>query len=119
MSSRYLRMLLLGFLSLGMTLTIFFCRSPKAQIAAEGPHSDWLNVYDTSAHYVGMGTCRTCHASVYESFIQTGMGQSFDLASRQKSADDFRPGHALVYDKDKDFYYKPFFTGDSLYIMEF
>ncbi len=119
MSSRSLRVFLLGLLVLGMASTIFFCRSPKAPVATTGPHSDWANVYDTSVHYVGMDVCRSCHASVYESFIGTGMGQSFDIASPRKSAADFSPAHALVYDKEKDFYYRPYFIGDSLYITEF
>jgi hypothetical protein len=66
-----------------------------------------------------MQTCRTCHESVYQTFIQTGMGQSFDHATRRKSTADFSPAHALVYDKDLDFYYKPYFDHDSLYVMEY
>jgi hypothetical protein len=120
MSSRVLRILLLCIAAAGMAMTAFFCRSPRTETTlAEGPHSDWRNVYDTSLRYVGMNACRQCHASVYESFIQTGMGQSFDHAGRQKSAADFSPAHSLVYDKVKDFYYKPYFDGDSLYIKEF
>ncbi len=45
------------------------------------------------------------------------MGQSFDHATRQKSVAEF--GHAPVYDKSLDFYYKPYMQNDSLYIMEF
>jgi tetratricopeptide (TPR) repeat protein len=119
MSSRLLRWLLCALAAAVITVPYFFCRSPKSELAVETAHSDWLNVYDTAAHYVGMGTCRNCHASVYESFMQTGMGQSFAPASRQKSAGDFVPAHALVYDKENDFYYKPYFLGDSLYIKEY
>jgi hypothetical protein len=119
MSSRRLRWTLSLLILFIITLPAFFCRSPKTQPVAEGPHSDWRNVYDTNAHYVGMDKCRQCHASVYESFMQTGMGQSFAPASRQKSAADFSPAHALVYDKDNDFYYRPYFKEDSLYIMEY
>lgn len=118
MSSRRLRWALLLLVLLVVTLPAFFCRSPKSEAATDVPHSDWRNVYDTSAHYVGMDQCKQCHMSVYESFIQTGMGQSFAPASRLKSAADFS-AHASVYDKDKDFYYKPYFNGDSLYIMEY
>ncbi len=103
----------------GLTVTAFYCRNPKPEAASDGPQSQWLNVYDTSVHYVGMNTCRSCHQSVYDSFMQTGMGQSFAPATRAKSAADFNPAHALVYDKDKDFYYKPWFSADSLYIMEY
>lgn len=108
---------------LAMTLPAFFCTSPAGQEqAGEGqdhPNSPWLNVYDTSVHYVGMDVCRGCHPGVYETFMQTGMGQSFGLATRQKSAADFTPAHALVYDTALDYYYKPYWRGDTFYIMEF
>src|ERR1700761_2623545 len=120
MSSRVLRTLLLAISLFAITLPAFFCNNP-----ANAPQSDaqlsspWKNVYDTSAHYVGMQTCRGCHEPVYETFIQTGMGQSFGLATKQKSAADFTPAHAIVYDSALDYYYKPYWVGDSFYIMEF
>ncbi len=90
-------------------------------MADDEPHetSLWKNVYDTSAHYVGMQTCRTCHEPIYQTFIQTGMGQSFGLATKEKSAADFSPTHALVYDSALDYYYKPYWDRDTFYIMEF
>lgn len=121
MSPRVLRFLVLSVIGFVAISSAFFCNSPSqtAQISTSESLSPWLSVYDTSVHYVGMQTCRTCHESVYETYIQTGMGQSFHTADRQKSAADFRPGHALVYDKALDFYYKPYFNGDSLYVTEF
>jgi len=65
-----------------------------------------------------MSACRKCHESIYETFIQTGMGKSFDLASHKKSSAKFDT-HTLIYDKYKDFYYKPYWQGDSLYVMEY
>jgi len=119
MAPRFIKSGLLATLLIGLCLSAFYCKSPNQSTALAGLHSEWRNVYDTTAHYVGMNTCRNCHQSVYESFIQTGMGQSFAPATRSKSAADFSPEHALVYDKDKDFYYKPYFNGDSMYIMEY
>lgn len=119
MSSRLLRTLLLSLALLAMTLPAFFCNTPVASDDATQESSAWRNVYDTSVHYVGMQTCRGCHEPVYETFIKTGMGQSFDHATRQKSAADFTPAHALVYDSVLDFYYKPYWAGDSFYIMEY
>ena len=46
--------------------------------------SSYLNHSD-SARYVGMNTCKLCHQSIYETFIKTGMGQSFGKATKQKS----------------------------------
>jgi hypothetical protein len=122
MSSRLLRKVLLAVAFIGAVLPAFYCSSPgKKEDKGEEAHesSPWLNVYDTSARYVGMDVCRGCHPGVYETFMQTGMGQSFGHATRQKSAADFTPEHAIVYDKDLDYYYKPYFSGDTFYITEF
>ena len=104
---------------LAITLPSFFCNTPGRESDEEHPSSPWKNVYDPNAHYVGMQTCRGCHEEVYQSFIKTGMGQSFGVATRQKSAADFSAEHALVYDSVLDFYYKPYWNNDSLYVMEF
>lgn len=73
---------------------------------------------DTSTHYVGMETCRQCHSDIYNSYIRTGMGKSFDLASREKSSADFQ-NHPLIHDPENNFNYLPFWKGDDLYIREF
>ena len=119
MTSRFLRTALLMLAVVAITLPSFFCNGPGNEAGEEQLTSEWKNVYDTGAHYVGMEKCRTCHEQVYQTYIQTGMGQSFHYASRQKSAADFSPAHALVYDKELDYYYKPYWEGDSLYVLEF
>ena len=68
--------------------------------------------------YVGMQTCRSCHQDIYESYIKTGMGQSFGLA-RKEVSDAIFDGHSLVYDSLSNFYYKPFFKDSIYYIQEF
>jgi tetratricopeptide (TPR) repeat protein len=82
-------------------------------------NNPYLNTDTTKAHYVGMETCRKCHENIYQTYIQTGMGQSWGLASKQKSIGYFSVSKALVYDTALDFYYKPYFENDSMYIMEF
>lgn len=77
----------------------------------------YLNHHDTVS-YVGMDACRACHNSIYESFIQTGMGQSFNLASHQKSAAKFGK-HQVVFDKWNNLHYYPYWKNDTMYIMEF
>ena len=121
MSPRLLRKISLTLALFAMTIPVFFCNAPVAKVTDDDtqPSSKWRNVYDTGAHYVGMQTCRGCHEGVYETFIQTGMGQSFGMADKQKTAADFSPAHALVYDSALDYYYKPYFTGDSFFIMEY
>jgi len=118
MGSGHYKRLLLVILLVGMTLPTFFCKDSVEVSSGEENSSLWRNVYDTSAHYVGMQTCRNCHNEIYESFIQTGMGQSYDHATPRKSAADFGE-HAVVYDKALDFYYKPFWKDSLLHIMEF
>lgn len=85
----------------------------------------YLNL-SPEVHYVGINTCRQCHYEIYESFMQTGMGKSFDKATKQKSSAKF-DAHHVVYDKFSDFYYHPFWNGDpddsigagTMRIMEF
>ncbi len=77
----------------------------------------FLNLQD-SVQYMGMETCRSCHAEIYDSFIETGMGQSFDIASPEKSSAHF-DNHLAVYHEETDFYYKPFFENNEFYIQEY
>ncbi len=77
----------------------------------------YLNHSDT-VKYVGMNQCKLCHQEIYNSYIETGMGKSFDQSSKQKSSAKYSE-HTYIYDKYKDFYYHPFWKKDSLMIMEF
>ncbi len=88
--------------------------APNSKLQTLDPY---LNHTDT-AHYEGMSQCKLCHQNIYNTFINTGMGKSFEHASRQKSSAKFSE-HTVIYDKYKDFYYHPFWDGDSLKIMEF
>jgi predicted CXXCH cytochrome family protein len=64
-----------------------------------------------------MNTCKLCHQQIYNTFIKTGMGRSFDLATKSKSAGDFKT--ASIYDKFSNFRYHAFWSGDSLYFKEY
>jgi len=81
-------------------------------------NSPFQNVYDTSVHYVGMETCKGCHQDVYNTFMQTGMGKSWGLATQQKSAARFG-AHEVVYDSLNDLYYHPYWSKETLYIQEY
>jgi tetratricopeptide (TPR) repeat protein len=87
------------------------CHEPSSQQA------EFLN-HDTTVHYVGKETCRSCHGDIYNSYIQTGMGQSFAPATKSKSAAKFNH-QKPVYDKKLGLYYLPFWIGDSMFIKEF
>lgn len=68
--------------------------------------------------YVGMETCRSCHAEIHNTFVHTGMGRSFGAATPDRSDATFGP-HALVYDESTGYYYFPFFRDSALYVREF
>lgn len=70
-----------------------------------------------TVNYMGINSCKQCHADIYATYMHTGMGSSFDMASSKKSSAKFT--HAVIYDKFKNFYYKAFWENDSLKFMEF
>ena len=79
--------------------------------------NNYLNLSD-SVEYVGMESCKSCHLNVYNSFIKTGMGRSFDHATLEKTDATFEK-HALVFDPNSNFFYKPFFKDSVMFVMEF
>ena len=78
------------------TILIVFAICALVLVASRCGHKEpekvapitYLNLGD-SAKYVGIQTCAQCHAEIYKSFVNTGMGQSFSAATRQKSAGHF------------------------------
>ena len=99
----------------GIIFSSVFCNQAKETKTAVA--ETYLNHSDT-AKYTGMQTCRACHNDIYETFIETGMGKSFGAATREKSSAKFT-GHDVVYDKFRDFYYQPFWAGNTFYIKEY
>ena len=74
-----------------MSILLFaVCQSPTNREAAQATTSNlpYRNLHDT-VKYVGMQACQSCHQETYESFMKTGMGQSFDHATPQKSSAEF------------------------------
>lgn len=94
-----------------------FCQTEhKEDSESNNAHAFWG--HGDSVHYVGIETCKSCHADVYETFIQTGMGQSYDHAHPQKSKASFSK-HPPVYDADLDYFYQAYWHNDSLFIREY
>ena len=96
-------------------ISVFACQTKN--IDNIKTHSPYRNISE-DATYVGMQTCRGCHQDIYNTFIETGMGKSFDKATHQKSAARFGE-HEVVYDTANDFYYHPFWKNDSLFVKEY
>jgi hypothetical protein len=96
---------------------LFSCNSGEITTYQEGSENVYLNHKD-SVSYVGKEKCKDCHLDIYNSFLETGMGQSFSHASKTKSVLD-ENDNPLIYDNIKDFYYKPIWKNDSLFLLEF
>lgn len=86
------------------------------ETTSSGNLSLYLNHSD-SAKYVGMQTCASCHQSIYTNFLKTGMGSSFDLASKSKSSAGF--SKSIIHDKYSNFHYQAYWENDSLMMKEF
>jgi hypothetical protein len=71
-----------------------------------------------STKYIGKEACRQCHSDKFDTYIHTGMGMSFDTASKAKSAGHFS-GHSIIKDTYRDLSYYPHWEGDNFYLTEF
>ena len=97
-------------------IILFACNKGKVQ-EIHTSESLYLNHNDT-VKYVGKESCKSCHYDIYRSFNQTGMGESFDIATKSKSVLD-ENNNPLIYDTIKNLYYQPLWKNDSLYLLEF
>lgn len=97
---------------IGITLLLLFTCKQKS--VSQNPYRNIEN-----AQYVGMEKCRSCHEPIYQSFIQTGMGKSWDYATKSKSAADFSEHVKPVFDSSNGLYYRAYWKNDSLYIAEY
>jgi Flp pilus assembly protein TadD len=103
--------ILLLFIAASIAMIIMQCQNPSK--------ADYLNINNPKATYVGMQACQGCHADIYKTYMQTGMGQSWGNADTQKSAANFDIKTAHVFDAKNNLHYKPYWVGDSLHIMEY
>lgn len=102
-----------------LLLVFNFCRQPANPVQKISNPSDtlvYLNHSD-SARYVGMNTCKLCHQSIYNTFIKTGMGKSFDLATKTKSSGNFSSG--TIFDRIANLHYQAYWDKDSLFFKEY
>jgi hypothetical protein len=91
-----------------------YCSPPEQR---DQQKSEYLNHGD-SAHYVGKSTCGQCHTDKLQTFVQTGMGQSFDTASLTKSSANLTQ-HLSLYDSFLNLHYYPFWRGNRLFVLEY
>lgn len=105
-----------AFLLAGLVILLFSCNSSDTW-KLYSDQKGYLNLND-SVEYMGMHVCKECHFEIYQSFLRTGMGLSFDSATRNKSMAVVGED-SILFDSYKNFYYKPFWKNDALYLKEF
>lgn len=105
--------------ALALSTLFFLCAACSPQPAGKkgGDAPLLFKNHSDTARYVGMETCRSCHQDIYNTFIRTGMGRSFGIATRERSAADFTS--ARVKDPYTGFGYHAAWRGDSLFMTEF
>ena len=97
-----------------LVLVLFFFSCQRGDVTT---FSKYKNHNDT-VKYVGMQECRKCHVEIYDSYIKTGMGKSFNYAIKEHSA-LCNSKMEVVYDSVLNLNYLPFWKNDSLYLLEF
>ena len=100
-------------------IVFYSCNETATPAVKQNPQADSLQYsgHQDSARYVGMNTCKLCHQDIYNSFIKTGMGKSFDLATKTKSSGNF--SSSCIKDQIANFSYRAYWDHDSLFIKEF
>jgi Tfp pilus assembly protein PilF len=108
---------LFAFLSMVLLATVSWmasCGRPAAEVGGEGTY---LNLA-SEVKYMGRTSCRPCHQSIYDSYVETGMGKSFYLPDPDRAIEDFGP-EAIVYDEHSGYFYRPLWQGADMFIHEF
>jgi hypothetical protein len=116
-------LLLIG---IGMAVFFSFCNTQETIVNSDKDSLYFWNLHDT-VDYVGMQECKTCHYEIHQTFVHTGMGQSFDRASPEKSKGKFPIMHlpwkerrgTPIYDPKTGFHYQAFWRNDSLFIRQY
>ncbi|MCX6311723.1 MAG: tetratricopeptide repeat protein [Bacteroidetes bacterium] len=125
LNRNYIRIPAILFLFLGIAFGVSFCGSEKTGNAEGIPSGQTTNEqqdpflnHNDSVHYVGMQTCRKCHENIYATFIHTGMGKSFDLASPNKSVGKFGK-ESVIHDATNNMSYHSYFRDSAMFMTEF
>ena len=95
-------------------VSVFLFSCQRGEIST---YTEYLNHNDT-VRYIGKEQCRACHAEIYDSYMQTGMGKSFHFATKENSALSYSE-MPIIKDTIKNLFYQPFWKNDSLYLKEF
>jgi tetratricopeptide (TPR) repeat protein len=106
------------FLFLSVAASLSFCGDNNKPVSQKNTtDTTYLNLNDT-VQYMGVQQCMSCHDGKHKTFVHTGMGMSFDSATKKKSAAKFEK-HTAIYDKYTNFWYSPSWHGENLVITEY
>jgi hypothetical protein len=75
----------------------------------------FLNIHDSVKH-TGTDKCIECHTDVYQDYQHTGMGKSWRAATPEESDARF---DRILYDPESDYYYKPYWSGKQMMVLEY
>lgn len=98
-------------------IILIYSSCNQAKKGEESSLQNYASLSD-SAHYLGKEACKECHADKYETFMQTGMGMSFDSATQQKSSGRFSP-HDIIHDTYRNLSYFPHWENGKMVLTEF
>lgn len=97
--------------------SVFIFLSCNRKTESSSASKEYASLNDSTS-YIGKEACRQCHSNKYETFVHTGMGLSFDTASKAKSSGRF-DSHEVIHDPFRNFSYYPHWEGDDFYLTEF
>ena len=92
------------------------CKSkPEVKSISSNLKSQHLNIYSDVSH-LGINACKDCHYDIYQTFINNGMGSSFNYAKKENSSSIF---DTVLYDNKLDITYHPHWNNDSLFVSKY
>ena len=109
--------LLLSVLALSM-IVLWQCAGQQSGNDVPGLNTGYYLNHNDTVKYVGMATCYECHPIIYNTYLKTGMGESFDSATHSKSASILHSG-SLNFDAFNNLSYYPHWENDTLKLKEF
>ena len=116
----FVRIPIILFLLTGISVGVSYCgaNSSKENTGIDSTKKLLYLNHADSVKYVGMDACRKCHENIYATFMHTGMGASFDLATFKKSAAKNNKA-STIYDPTNNMFYHSYYKDSAMYMTEF
>lgn len=103
--------------SFAALLLLAWLGSCSGESATTDSPTTYLNLAP-EAQYVGMNACQSCHKEIYQSYLETGMGQSLYRPERGKIIERLGPDE-VVFDSHSGYHYYPYWQGNDFLVLEF